>query len=100
MTNPPDLAGSWVHSHEEDHDGIEVYRPAGYPFPPARGRTSLTLKPDGSARSGSPGPDDRGVAADGTWQLADSLLTVRSAGHTARFDVLAVDRDQLTLRPA
>lgn len=99
-TNPPNLAGIWIHSHEEDHDGLQVYRPAGYPFPPARGRNSLTLEPDGSARSGSPGPDDRGTTAEGSWLLAGSQLTVRSANLTATFDVLAADRDQLTLRPA
>ena len=99
MPNQPDLTGTWIHSHEEDHDGLQVYRPAGYPFPPARGRSALTLASDGSARSGSPGPDDRGIVADGSWHLADSLLTVRSAGRTATFDVLTADRDQLTLRP-
>jgi hypothetical protein len=29
MAEMPDLIGSWVHSHEEDGDGIEVFRPAG-----------------------------------------------------------------------
>nr|WP_271213949.1 zinc metalloprotease [Rhodococcus wratislaviensis] len=31
-------AGRWGHSFEEDHDGVRVYRPAGFDFPRARGR--------------------------------------------------------------
>src|ERR1041384_5695638 len=37
----------WVHSHEEDTDTEMVLRPAGYKFPPSRGRSSFELKPDG-----------------------------------------------------
>lgn len=32
------LQRRWLHSHEEDTADVRVYRPAEYPFPPARGR--------------------------------------------------------------
>lgn len=53
--------GVWVHSFEEDADGIEVYRPSGaFPFPPARrGRATLVFNADGSASSAVQGADDR-----------------------------------------
>ena len=35
-----------------------VFRPADRPFPPARGRTSFELRPDGTYVETSPGPVD------------------------------------------
>jgi len=95
-----DLVGTWVHSHEESHDGVQVYRPDGYPFPPSRGRTSFSLRADGTAVSGQPGPDDRGVLAPGTWQLEGTVLSLSSPEGTARYEVLAADTKHLELRPA
>jgi hypothetical protein len=37
----------WVHSHEEDAEGIRVYRPSTYKFPPARGRTGFEFRENG-----------------------------------------------------
>jgi hypothetical protein len=39
----------WMHSHEEDTDATEIYRPAEYAFPPARGRIGYEFIPDGQA---------------------------------------------------
>ena len=98
-----ELYGTWVHSHEEDADGLEVYRPAGFPFPPARGRSSFTLGPDGAGSTGSPGPVDRGTQAPAQWELAGTELSVLPVGDTAvapeRFDVVAIEPERLTLRP-
>jgi hypothetical protein len=41
------LVGQWMHSHEEDTPDAQVYRPADYPFPPARGRDGFEFRPDG-----------------------------------------------------
>lgn len=41
------LIGTWIHSHEEDTPDVRVYRPADYPFPPARGRDGFEFRPDG-----------------------------------------------------
>src|SRR3954453_5706680 len=47
ITEPP-LAGQWMHSFEEDHGDVVVYRPATHDFPRARGRDGLEFAPDGS----------------------------------------------------
>ena len=43
------LAKTWIHSHEEDKGGLQVFRPADYAFPPARGRDALHLEAGGDA---------------------------------------------------
>ncbi|MTD15410.1 hypothetical protein GIS00_15845 [Nakamurella sp. YIM 132087] len=98
MTHPAELVGSWVHAHEEDHDGLQVYRPAGTPLPPSRGRSSFTLLADGGAALGSPGPDDRGATADGTWSLTGSVLAVRTPGVELDLDVVTTAPDRLDVR--
>ncbi|TDW29988.1 hypothetical protein [Cryobacterium psychrophilum] len=62
MNHEPAIpAGEWTHSHEEDDDGILVYRPTeSFPFPPTRGgRDSLRVSDDGTIATLLPGPDDR-----------------------------------------
>ena len=54
MTDPSSLVGAWTHSHEEDHDGIQVFRPGDQELPPSRGRTSFTLRSDSTAAAGTP----------------------------------------------
>lgn len=93
------VVGQWVHSHEDDHDGMQVFRPAPYPFPPARGRTAFTLQPDGSAVTGQPGPVDRGESLEGTWDFTGNVLTIRGPGRIADYAVLSADSDRLQLRP-
>jgi hypothetical protein len=77
------LFRTWLHSHEEDHDGITVYRPAGYTFPPSRGRRRLELRPDGTAVEQLIGRNDVAVARPATWQeVAPGRVTVDGeAGH-------------------
>ena len=99
MAELPELVGSWVHSHEEDGDGVVVFRPAGYNLPPARGRDSFTLQADGTAAIGTPGPDDRGATTSGRWELSGSALTLQLPGRTADYDVLSVEPGKLSLRP-
>jgi hypothetical protein len=93
------VVGRWTHVHEEDHDGLQVFRPAGTDLPPARGRTSLRLDAGGDATAGYPGPDDRGVTDDGSWSLSGDLLTVTGAAGTTTYQVVSVEADRLELRP-
>jgi hypothetical protein len=65
------LAGRWVHSHEEDSGDELVFRPAGYAFPPSRGREAIELHPDGSYAGSVPGPVDKPEATEGEWTLED-----------------------------
>jgi hypothetical protein len=42
------LKRHWIHSHEEDTQDVRVYRPAGYDFPPARGRRGFEFREGGA----------------------------------------------------
>jgi hypothetical protein len=102
MSEPVDarlLARSWTHSHEEDFDGWQVFRPSEQGFPPSRGRSSLELVPGGALKSSGPGADDRTVRGEGRWELRDRTLVVRSGGGVQSFEVGGVEPDRLLLRP-
>lgn len=103
MIDDVQVLGSWAHSHEEDHDGLQLYRPADHPFPPSRGRTTFTLLPDHRAVVGLPGPDDRGTTDDGTWTLEQrsdgDVLTVDLPAWQATYLVAAAGPGLLELQP-
>jgi hypothetical protein len=89
------LFRTWLHSHEEDHDGITVYRPAGFPFPPARGRRGLELRPDGGAVEYAIGRNDVDVARPGSWrESAPGRITIHR-GTGPRLRVVRVDDELL-----
>lgn len=58
-----ELIGRWVHAFEEDEPGVRVFRRAGTPLPPARGRVTLDVGPGLITQRSSPGADDRPGAA-------------------------------------
>jgi hypothetical protein len=97
------LEGAWMHSHEEDASGEWVFRPATFKFPPSRGRQAITLSPDGSYQDRVPGPDDRGVAGDGTWAMTetdDLVLTPAAMGASPRvFRVVSATKAKLVVIP-
>ncbi len=93
------MVGSWSHSHEEDHDGRQVYVSSDVPLPPSRGRTTFTLLADQRAVAGLPGPDDRGHTDGGTWELSGDVLRVNIPGGTLTFHVEAAAPERLELRP-
>lgn len=66
---PPSLFRSWVHSFEEDTEGVTVYRPEDHPFPPARGRGGMEFAPDGVFVNHPVGPGDAPDAVPGRWRL-------------------------------
>jgi hypothetical protein len=92
------LQGTWVHSHEEDAEGTQVYRPPGYDFPPARGRESFELRAGGALVDRGPGPTDVPAEAEGTWTLRGDTLVLRSAVGERELDVVAVDGERLVVR--
>ena len=67
---PAGLFQRWVHSFEEDQGDITVYRPAGFDFPPARGRAGIELLADGTAIEQGIGRGDASTRFPGRWQLA------------------------------
>jgi len=97
--DPGALHQRWVHSHEEDRGGEQVFRPASHAFPPSRGRRALDLRPDGTYVESAPGPTDRPEEAGGTWKLAGGALELSaSGGATQKLEVVSADPDRLVIR--
>ena len=97
MITPAELCAHWVHSHEEDGAGAEVYRPLGWRFPPARGRTAFEIKPDGEFVQYGPGPTDVSTRRAGRWQaMAPDRISVSLPGRES-YDlrIVSVSRDLL-----
>ena len=96
------LLGHWVHSHEEDSETDQVFRPADYAFPPSRGRTGFQLNPDGSLVKIGPGPTDSPQAQRGQWELTaeDSLvLRVESTSEASQSkQIRSLEKDKLVLK--
>jgi len=92
---PPELFQRWMHSHEEDSGDVQVYRPADYDFPPARGRRGFELRPDGSALVYGPSASDRPGAATATWS---PLGTGRVRLGGDELEIVSVSPDRLTAR--
>ena len=92
---PPELFRRWMHSHEEDSGDLRVYRPASYPFPPARGRRGLEFKPDGELVLYGPGPSDKPAATTSRWSSAGSG---RVKLGDRELEIVSVEPDRLTLR--
>ena len=65
------IEGMWLHSYEEDHDGILVFRPPSFDFPMARGpREGFRFDRDGKFIRYGIGPTDRGSSQAGTWRMS------------------------------
>jgi hypothetical protein len=92
---PPELFQHWMHSHEEDSGDVQVYRPADYPFPPARGRRGFELRPDGEALLYGPSPSDKPEATAGRWSLS-APGRVRLGDR--ELEIVSVSGDRLTAR--
>lgn len=100
---PDQLVGNWVHAHEEDTATEKVYRPAGYPLPPSRGRDGFELSMDGSLVLTRPGSADRARNQIGRWRLREGGILVFSdpTGQEMREMgyVAAVDSERMLIRP-
>ena len=78
------IVGSWIHAHERDHDGVQVFCSADEPLPPSRGRRRLKFNADGSFIEVQPGADDRSVEASGTYRLEGRKLTLYRASDASK----------------
>lgn len=100
---PSLLYRHWVHSREEDAGGANVYRPAEYDFPPARGRTGFELHSDGCLTERGIGPTDRSTKTAGTWRLEDgnclAFYTTSAEQPSRVLQIESLDRDRLVVRP-
>lgn len=94
----------WLHSHEEDHDSVRVYRPQGYDFPASRGRTGFELKQHGEALYGEIAPTDGIVWNRASWQMqGDDQLRIETSPEKGvrkasfRMRILEAEEDKLTV---
>ena len=96
------LQQRWVHSREEDTDTEMVFRPSTYQFPPARGRESFELGPDGRLVAGGIGATDRRELTPGTWKLQDdevlAFYTGSGSEPSRTMRVVYADKDQLRVK--
>ena len=79
------LVGRWVHSHEEDTPEEQVYRPADFPFPPARGRDGFEFRPGGGLVYLGISPADGTEESNGRWTVEAAgriRIAVRVGGTT------------------
>ncbi len=94
------LMGRWLHSREEDAGSNKVFRPADYPFPPARGREGFELHSDQSLVSIGYGPVDAPTESSGRWELQDEdTLVLHDPTNPAaqRYKVVEHAPDRLVL---
>ncbi|MCX7701691.1 MAG: hypothetical protein N2039_12515 [Gemmataceae bacterium] len=66
---PAGLFKPWIHSREEDKEGIQVYRPEGYDFPPARGRAGFEIRKGGEFIDRPIAPADGNEEIPGRWEV-------------------------------
>jgi hypothetical protein len=92
---PPELFRHWMRSHEEDDGDLQVYRPASYKFPPARGRRGLEFKPDGELVVYGPGPSDKPEATTERWSSSGEG---RVRVGDRELEIVSVEPDRLTAR--
>jgi len=99
-TPPPGLAKRWIHSFEEDHGDVAVYRPFDYPFPPARGRDGIEFSDDGSFTEWAVGRGDAREAVPGRWQTAEAatLAVTTDRGGEQVLEVVHLAADRLEVR--
>jgi len=94
------LAGRWLHSFEEDHGDVAVYRPADHPFPPARGRDGIEFADDGSFTEWAVGRGDAREPVPGQWQAADAATVAVNTDRGGRqvLEVVHLGPDRLEVR--
>lgn len=76
-----------------------VFRPAGTPLPPSRGRMWFELRGDGSFIEGAPGPVDVPERHRGRWSLDGDRIELRAEGDRPDqvWRVVSADGDRLVL---
>jgi hypothetical protein len=90
-----------MHSHEEDTAEVAVYRPVGYTFPPARGRTGFEFLADGRAVFYGIAATDGSSQTPGVWETeAPDKVKVTAEGKRIQpvvLHILSCDPDKLTV---
>jgi hypothetical protein len=97
-----DLTQTWRHSQEEDQGMVQVYRPAAYAFPPARGREGYTFAPGGQLTKLAIAPTDGTLPLPGHWRWVSAralhLTFEDPAQQDCRLEVLELSPDVLKVK--
>ncbi|HEY4295511.1 MAG TPA: hypothetical protein VGM85_03480 [Paraburkholderia sp.] len=98
--NTLSIVADWVHAHERDHDGYQVFVDASEPLPPSRGRRRLTICRDGQYVDTHPGGDDRAAQNRGTYQFDGHVLLLHcsSGSRPLAYEVCLSGGKQLEIR--
>lgn len=92
----------WIHSIEEDAEGVEVFRPEGFAFPPSFGRDGFEMLKDGQFIQEDVGPADGIERTIGCWvafgpqRVQVSFAPGAREGYT--FEIVDVDASALRIR--
>lgn len=91
----------WTHSYEEDQSGRKVYRPAGYDFPPSRGREGFEIRKDGIYIRHAIGRADYPEKFEGAWKMKgrDKLIVDLPETPLLEIKILSVEKDRLIIQP-
>jgi hypothetical protein len=98
---PPQIFRKWMHSREEDQDGIMVYRGERCNFPPARGRDGIEFKPDGTFVEWAIGAGDNQQGITGHWEATDSThvrVSFNGSRPARSMEIVQVDGQVLKVR--
>jgi hypothetical protein len=99
---PSAIYRRWTHSREEDTNGLTVFRPSNFNFPPSRGREGMEFRPNGEFVHYNIGATDRSEAVPGRWHLgADGSIEIEfptTQMGAYRLAVISVDADILIVR--
>jgi len=97
-----DLYQHWIHSYEDDIINQEhrTYRPATFPFPPARGREGFEIKENGVFVSYPIAPVDGNLTIKEKWTLNNDELTVTGKTTTNKYKIISLTKEKLVLKPA
>lgn len=97
-----DLTQTWRHSQEEDQGAVQVYRPAAYSFPPARGREGYTFAAGGQLTKLAIAPTDGTRPLPGRWRWVSArtlhLTFEDPSQQDCRLEVLELTPDVLKVK--
>lgn len=96
-----DVAGRWVHAHEEDTEEAMVFLPAGTDLPPSRGRMAFELRADGTFAETGLGATDIPEEATGNWAVEGDTITLSKGatqGVPREMEVVVRDEGRLVIK--
>ena len=100
MLIPSSAFGRWQHSHEEDTNETEVYRPEDHSLPLSRGRKGFKIGKDGEFIELSIAPTDGINKTTGQWEVLknNTLRIILGDGRSYKMDIVTADKDILEIK--